>query len=107
MGSMIDILNEEDVNNLFITIQPTLMSYTFNIDPPPVLLDSVSIKRDVILLDTFSFSYPHFPRRNGSLVEKGRLPGARRVRELQGAFREPCHRCPGAMILFCFLTYID
>ena len=35
-------------------IQPTLMSYTFDTPPQPVLLDSVSIKPDVILLlDTF------------------------------------------------------
>jgi hypothetical protein len=35
-------------------IQPTLMSYTFDVDPHPVLLDSVSIRPDVILLlDTF------------------------------------------------------
>ena len=35
-------------------IQPTLMSYTFDAQPQPVLLDSVSIKPDVILLlDTF------------------------------------------------------
>ncbi|KAG2743874.1 hypothetical protein P692DRAFT_20837951 [Suillus brevipes Sb2] len=49
-----DILNEEDVNNSLIMIQPTLMSYTFDVEPQPVLLDSVSIKPDVILLlDTF------------------------------------------------------
>lgn len=48
------ILNAEDVNNSLIMIQPTLMSYTFDVDPQPVLLDSVSIKPDVILLlDTF------------------------------------------------------
>jgi hypothetical protein len=35
-------------------IQPTLMSYTFDQAPQPVLLDSVSIRPDVILLlDTF------------------------------------------------------
>ena len=35
-------------------IQPTLMSYTFDVPPQPVLLDSISIKPDVILLlDTF------------------------------------------------------
>ena len=35
-------------------MQPTLMSYTFDQPPQPVLLDSVSIKPDVILLlDTF------------------------------------------------------
>ena len=35
-------------------IQPTLMSYSFTGPPQPVLLDSISIKPDVILLlDTF------------------------------------------------------
>ncbi|KAL1746742.1 hypothetical protein HDZ31DRAFT_72704 [Schizophyllum fasciatum] len=48
------VLDEEDVNNSLIMIQPTLMSYTFDTPPQPVLLDSVSIKPDVILLlDTF------------------------------------------------------
>lgn len=48
------VLSEEDVNNSLIMIQPTLMSYTFDTPPQPVLLDSVSIKPDVILLlDTF------------------------------------------------------
>lgn len=47
-------LNEEDVNNSLIMIQPTLMSYSLDAPPEPVLLDSVSIKPDVILLlDTF------------------------------------------------------
>jgi len=47
-------LNEQDVNNSLIMIQPTLMSYTFDTPPMPVLLDSVSIKHDVVLLlDTF------------------------------------------------------
>ena len=50
------MLNEEDVNNSLIMIQPTLMSYTFDIPAQPVLLDSVSIKPDVILLlDTFFY----------------------------------------------------
>jgi protein transport protein SEC23 len=48
------ILNEEDVNNSLIMIQPTLMSYGLDTAPQPVLLDSVSIKPDVVLLlDTF------------------------------------------------------
>jgi hypothetical protein len=48
------ILNSEDVNNSLIMIQPTLMSYTFDTPPQPVLLDSVSIRPDVVLLlDTF------------------------------------------------------
>ena len=47
-------LNEEDVNNSLIMIQLTLMSYTFDTPPQPVLSDSVSTKHDVILLlDTF------------------------------------------------------
>ena len=48
------ILNEEDVNNSLIMIQPTLMSYGLDTAPQPVLLDSISIKPDVVLLlDTF------------------------------------------------------
>ncbi|KAI8837481.1 hypothetical protein BJ741DRAFT_603604 [Chytriomyces cf. hyalinus JEL632] len=48
------ILNGEDVNNSLIMIQPTLMAYTLNGPPEPVLLDSVSIKPDsILLLDTF------------------------------------------------------
>lgn len=48
------ILNEEDVNNSLVMIQPTLMSFSLEGPPQPVLLDSVSIKPDVILLlDTF------------------------------------------------------
>jgi len=48
------VLNEEDVNNSLIMIQPTLMSYTFDTPPRPVLLDSVSLKPDaILLLDTF------------------------------------------------------
>ena len=48
------ILNCEDVNNSLIMIQPTLMSYGFDGPPAPVLLDSMSIRSDVVLLlDTF------------------------------------------------------
>ncbi|KAI6116477.1 hypothetical protein F5141DRAFT_1187662 [Pisolithus sp. B1] len=42
------ILNEEDANNSLIMIQPT-----FNVLPQPVLLDNVSIKPNIILLDMF------------------------------------------------------
>ncbi|KAG8690054.1 GTPase-activating protein S23 [Ceratobasidium sp. 423] len=48
------ILNEEDVNNSLIMMQPTLMLYTFDTPPHPMLLDSVLIKPDaILLLDTF------------------------------------------------------
>ena len=48
------VLNCEDVNNSLIMIQPTLMSYGFDGPPQPVLLDSMSIRPDVVLLlDTF------------------------------------------------------
>ena len=48
------MLNEADVDNSHIMVQPTLMSYTFDVPPRFVLLDSISIKPDVILLlDTF------------------------------------------------------
>ncbi|KAF4618445.1 hypothetical protein D9613_009986 [Agrocybe pediades] len=48
------VFNEENVNNSLIMIQPTLMAYALDTPPRPVLLDSVSLKPDVILLlDTF------------------------------------------------------
>lgn len=48
------VLNKEDANNSLIMISPTLTSYTFDEAPQPVILDSASIKADVILLlDTF------------------------------------------------------
>ncbi|PVU90104.1 hypothetical protein BB559_004790 [Furculomyces boomerangus] len=47
-------LEREDTNNSLIMIQPTLTSYGFDGPPTPVLLDSISIKPDVVLLlDTF------------------------------------------------------
>lgn len=53
-------------------IQPTLMSYTFDTPPHPVLLDSVSIKPDAILLmDTFF----HILIFHGELVAQWRKAG--------------------------------
>ncbi|KIK15248.1 hypothetical protein PISMIDRAFT_16651 [Pisolithus microcarpus 441] len=43
-------LNEEDVNNSLMTIQLTLVLYTFDVPLQPALLDSVSIKADALLL---------------------------------------------------------
>ena len=49
-----NVLNREDVNNSLIMIQPTLMSYSMEEPPKPVLLDSMSIQPNVILLlDSF------------------------------------------------------
>lgn len=48
------VLMREDVTNSLIMIQPTLTSFTFDQEPMPVLLDSLSARPDVILLlDTF------------------------------------------------------
>jgi protein transport protein SEC23 len=47
-------INKEDTNNSLIMMQPSLMCYSFNGPPQAALLDSASIKPDVILLlDTF------------------------------------------------------
>ncbi|KAG8811505.1 GTPase-activating protein S23 [Serendipita sp. 399] len=66
------ILNEEDVNNSLIMIQPTLMSYSLDAPPQPVLLDSVSTKPEVILLlDTFF----HILIWHGSTIAEWRKAG--------------------------------
>ena len=71
-GDFSHALNEQDVNNSLIMIQPTLMSYTFDTPPMPVLLDSVSIKHDVVLLlDTFF----HILIFHGELVAQWRNQG--------------------------------
>ncbi|KAJ3277055.1 GTPase-activating protein S23 [Terramyces sp. JEL0728] len=49
-----NVLNREDVNSSLIMIQPTVMSYSMEAPPQPVLLDSISILPNVcLLLDTF------------------------------------------------------
>ena len=64
-------------------IQPTLMSYTFNTPPMPVLLDSVSIKHGVVLLlDTFHILIFH-----GELVAQRRNQGYQ-DKEGYGNFKE-------------------
>ena len=66
------VLNTEDVNNSLIMIQPTLMSYSFEAPPQLVLLDSVSIRHNVVLLlDTF-FHILIFP---GETVAQRRKAG--------------------------------
>mmetsp|Transcript_13493 Transcript_13493/g.13562 ORF Transcript_13493/g.13562 Transcript_13493/m.13562 type:complete len:771 (+) Transcript_13493:121-2433(+) len=48
------ILLRENTSNALIMLQPSLLSYSFQGPPQPVLLDAVSVRPDVILLlDTF------------------------------------------------------
>ena len=48
------ILNREGTTNSIVMIQPALVSYSFNMPPQPVLLDSHSVRSDtILLLDTF------------------------------------------------------
>ena len=51
--SLSDVLNEADVNNSLIMIHLPFMSYTLNDPLQPMLLDSIFIKVDVTLLNTF------------------------------------------------------
>lgn len=47
-------LSRESTSNALIMIQPTLLSYSFNGPPYPVLLDAASVRPDtILLLDTF------------------------------------------------------
>ena len=66
------IINNENVSNGLVMIQPALLSYSFNGPPEPVLLDAVSIKPDVILLlDTFF----HVVVMNGETIAAWREQG--------------------------------
>lgn len=48
------ILNRESTANSLIMLQPTLLSYSFQGPPTPVLLDATSVRPDtILLLDTF------------------------------------------------------
>ena len=56
------LLCRESCTNSLIMIQPTLLAYSFNGPPVPVLLDVTSISPDrILLLDTFfQVSHPSF-----------------------------------------------
>lgn len=48
------VMCREDVSNSIVMVQPSLISYAFSSPPTPVLLDTSSVRPDVILLlDTF------------------------------------------------------
>ena len=62
-------------------IQPTLTSYTFDVEPMPVLLDSMSAKPDVILLlDTFF----HILIWHGETIAQWRKAGYHEQEEYEG-----------------------
>ncbi|ODV91968.1 hypothetical protein CANCADRAFT_47375 [Tortispora caseinolytica NRRL Y-17796] len=66
------VLYREDVGNSLIMIQPTLTCFSTDKPPMPVLLDTVSIKPDVILLlDTFF----HILIFHGELIAQWRKAG--------------------------------
>lgn len=48
------LLNRENVTNAVVMIQPSLMAYSFNSLPRPVMLDVASIAADqILLLDSY------------------------------------------------------
>lgn len=48
------ILFKENTSNSLIMLQPSLLSYSFNGPPQPVLLDAISVRPDtILLLDSF------------------------------------------------------
>ena len=82
-------------------IQPTLMSYTFDTPPVPVLLDSISTKPDVILLlDTFF----HILIWNGDTIAAWRKAGYQEQEGYEN-FRELLERpVRDAQVRFLFLS---
>lgn len=50
------IISRENVTNSLVMIQPTLLSYSFNAEPQPVLLDIQSVQPNtILLLDAFFY----------------------------------------------------
>ncbi|KAF6133982.1 hypothetical protein GIB67_040746 [Kingdonia uniflora] len=48
------LLNRENITNSVVMIQPSLLSYSFNLPPSPALLDVASISADrILLLDSY------------------------------------------------------
>ncbi len=66
------ILYRENTSNSLIMIQPSLLCYSFNGPPQPVLLDATSVRADVVLLlDTFF----HVIVFHGDTIAQWRLAG--------------------------------
>lgn len=65
-------LTREDTNNSLTMIQPILSSYTLGSPPAPALLDSVSLKPDVILLlDTFFHIVIYYGENVSAWIKEG------------------------------------
>ena len=66
------MLNREGVLNSLLMIQPTLLSYTFDGPPTPVVLDVSSVSPDnILLLDTYFHVVVHYGRTIAQWREAG------------------------------------
>jgi len=66
------LLMKHDTNSSLVMIQPTLLSYSFNGPPEPVLLDVESIQPDrILLLDSYFMVIVHY----GSTIAQWRKAG--------------------------------
>ena len=66
------MLNRENVSNAVVMIQPSLISYSFQSGPEPVLLDVTAIAADRILLLDSYFTVVIF---HGITIAQWRKPG--------------------------------
>ncbi|EPS65594.1 hypothetical protein M569_09173 [Genlisea aurea] len=74
------ILNRESVTNSVVMIQPSLISYSFQSEPEPVLLDVASIAADKILVLDSYFAVVIF---HGSTIAQWRKAGYQELPEHQ------------------------
>jgi protein transport protein SEC23 len=84
------MLNRENVANAVVMIQPSLISYSFQSEPEPVLLDVTAIAPDRILLLDSYFTIVVF---HGITIAQWRKAG---YQDQEG--HEVNFRCPKTMI---------
>jgi protein transport protein SEC23 len=66
------LLMKHDTNSSLVMIQPTLLSYSFNGPPEPVLLDVESVQPDrILLLDSYFMVIVHY----GATIAQWRKAG--------------------------------
>jgi len=86
------IFLRESVSNALVMMQPSLICYSFQAGPHPVLLDAASVRPDVVLLlDTF-FHVLIFHGRDHRAVARGGVRGGSPSTRRSA----PCCRCPRA-----------